>query len=226
MNTFLVTGSGAGLGFAIVTRLRELNKTVYEFDRKLGHDVRVPWTTFGPPPANLDCLINCAGVNLTGWLDEFSEASWDEVMDINAKGIFTMTKWAYQSLRESKGTILNIVSNAATVPMTCSAAYNASKGAALILTKQLARELTKKNGITVFSVSPNKLAGTEMSRDIEEQVTKTRGWTAAFAAEYQRKSLLCGEETDPQVLADFIAYLLSEKIRHKYLSGCDIPYGT
>lgn len=226
MQRYLVTGSGAGLGLAIRNALDARRKTVYEFDRKRGHDVRQPLATFGPPPMDLDCLINCAGVNITGWLDEFSEASWNEVMDINAKGIFTMTRWALPELRRTRGTVLNIVSNAATVPMTCSAAYNASKGAALILTKQLARELTKKDGITVFSISPNKLAGTEMSRDIEEQVVKTRGWTEAFAKEYQQKSLLCGEETNPVVLAEFIFYLLDLKVRHKYLTGCDIPYGA
>ena len=46
------------------------------------------------------------------------------------------------------------------MPMTCSLAYNASKGAAHIMTLQLARELTKKHGITVFGIAPNKLKGT------------------------------------------------------------------
>ena len=108
--------------------------------------------------------------------------------------------------------------------MRCSAAYNASKGAALILTKQLARELAPD--ITVFSVSPNKLAGTGMSNSIDEQVVKTRGWTIEQAQEYQLKGLLTGEETDVETCAEFIAYLLSTKQRHKYLAGCDIPYGA
>ena len=103
---------------------------------------------------------------------------------------------------------------------------NASKGAAHILTLQMARELTKKHGITVFGISPNKLKGTGMSRDIEEQVMATRGWTAEFARQYQLNSLLAGEETDPAALAEFIAFLLHNKERHKFLTGCILPYGA
>lgn len=172
----------------------------------------------------IDVLINCAGVNIIGWLKEFDEADYDLVMGVNAKGIFNMAQAFRPQLIQSKGTILNIVSNAAHMPMRCSAAYNASKAAALMLTKQMARELTDQ-GITVFSVSPNKLSGTGMSQSIDRQVCITRGWTLEEAQEYQLKGLLTGEETPPAQVAEFIAYLLSSKERHKYLSGCDIPYG-
>lgn len=172
----------------------------------------------------IDVLVNCAGVNIIGWLKEFDEADYDLVMGVNAKGIFNMAQAFRPQLIQSKGTILNIVSNAAHMPMRCSAAYNASKAAALMLTKQMARELTDQ-GITVFSVSPNKLSGTGMSKSIDRQVCITRGWTLEEAQEYQLKGLLTGEETPPAQVAEFIAYLLSSKERHKYLSGCDIPYG-
>ena len=225
MRSVLITGAGAGLGAEIYSVLLAQGHLPIAFDRKLGHDVRDPAGTFGAAPA-LDILINCAGVNTTGWLENFADSDWDEVMDINAKGIFKMSQWALPRFVESKGMILNIVSNASHMPMTTSLAYNASKGAAHIMTLQLARELTKRHGITVFGISPNKLRGTEMSRDIERQVVEHRGWTAEYAAEYQRGSLLCGEETDPAELAEFIAYLLAEKKRHKFLSGCIIPYGA
>jgi NAD(P)-dependent dehydrogenase (short-subunit alcohol dehydrogenase family) len=145
-------------------------------------------------------------------------------MDVNVKGIFKMTQAALPLLRANKGTVVNIVSNAAHMPMRCSAAYNASKGAALILTKQLARELSPD--VTVFSVSPNRLADTGMSRSIDEQVLKTRGWTLEQAQQYQRASLLSGDETPPEAVAEFIAFLLATKERHRYLAGCDIPYGA
>lgn len=226
MSKILITGSGAGLGAALVNELAHAGHTVIAFDAKQGHDVRAPERTFGPCPEHLDVLINCAGINRTGWLDKFSESDWDDVVDVNAKGIFMMTKWAYPALKVSRGTVLNIVSNASHMPMTTSAAYNASKGAAHILTLQLARELTKKDGITIFGISPNKLRGTEMSRDIEVQVCQHRGWTPEYAAEYQRNALLAGEETDPVQLAEFITYLLRKKANHKFLTGCILPYGA
>ena len=224
--TYLVTGAASGLGKAIVRALNAQcipGRTVIGFDKAFGDDVRNPGVFCSH---DLDVLINCAGINRTGWLENMEEKVWDDVMDVNAKGIFMMTKWALPALARSGGTVLNIVSNASHMPMTCSSAYNASKGAAHILTLQMARELTKKYGITVFGISPNKLAGTQMSKDIESQVLVDRGWTPEFAAQYQRNALLCGEETDPAVLAEFVAYLLHTKQRHKYLSGCILPYGA
>jgi NAD(P)-dependent dehydrogenase (short-subunit alcohol dehydrogenase family) len=225
MSKILVTGSGAGLGKLVVAALRRDGHDVIGFDRKNGNDVVDPQETFGDCPA-LDILINCAGINVTGWLEDFPEESWDDVMDINAKGIFRMTQWALPALVKSKGTVLNIVSNASHMPMTTSLAYNASKGAAHIMTLQLARELSKRHGITVFGISPNKLKGTEMSKDIEEQVIKHRGWTREYAEQYQINALLAGEETDPAQLAEFISFLLSTKPRHKFLTGCILPYGA
>lgn len=224
----LITGSGAGLGKLVADEFAAKwpNVAVIRFDRKDGHDVRDPIGTFGHCPDDLDILINCAGINKTAWLEDLAGDVWDEVLDINAKGIFKMSQWALPALAANKGTILNIVSNASHMPMTTSLAYNASKGAAHIMTLQLARELSKKHGITVFGISPNKLRGTEMSQDIEDQVVALRGWTREYAAQYQLNALLAGEETDPAQLAEFICFLLSSKQRHKYLTGCVLPYGA
>lgn len=225
MSNILVTGGAAGLGRQLVRQLSEVNHDVIAFDTALRNDVRDPQGTYGDCPP-LDILINCAGINITNWLPNVTDEDWDDTMDVNAKGIFKMTQWALPRLIESKGTIINIVSNASHMPMTTSLAYNASKGAAHIMTLQLARELTKKHGITVFGVSPNKLRGTNMSKDIESQVVKHRGWTPEFAAEYQRNALLTGMETEPSAVAEFIAFLLSSKERHIFLSGCILPYGA
>lgn len=226
MSRILVTGAGAGLGAAIAAKLIEDGHTVFPFDRKEGLDVRWPEIAMARPPVGLDVLINCAGVNWTNWLENVTDADWDEVMDVNAKGIFKMTQWCLPQLIATGGTIVNIVSNAAHVPMTCSLAYNASKAAAHIMTLQLARELTKRYGITVFGVAPNKMAGTEMSADIERQVVEQRGWTPEEARQYQLNALLSGAETPPAIVAEFIAFLLLHKERHRYLSGTVIPYGA
>lgn len=226
MSKILVTGAGAGLGKAIAQALIGDRHDVLLFDRKIKNDVRDPQATYGACPEDLDVLINCAGVNITGWLEDVTDADWDAVMDINAKGIFKMTQWALPELAKTKGTVLNIVSNASHMAMTTSLAYNASKGAAHIMTLQLARELSKKHGITVFGISPNKLAGTEMSKDIEDQVVRHRGWTPEYAAQYQLNSLLAGAETDPAAVAEFVAFLLSTKARHQFLTGCILPYGA
>ena len=224
MSNIIVTGGDAGLGKEIVDFLNADGHNVLSYDIKQGHDVLNP-DPFLVEQFKVDVLINCAGINKINWLENVAEADWDAVMDVNVKGIFKMSQAFLPRLIERKGTIVNIVSNAAHMPMRCSAAYNASKGAALILTKQLARELTNK-GVTVFSVSPNKLAGTEMSNSIDQQVVQTRGWSLEEAQRYQLAGLLTGEETPPEAVAEFIAFLLQDKAHHRYLSGCDLPYGA
>lgn len=227
--TALVTGDLSGLGNAIADALRDAGYVVIGYDTKISASDDVRTVTRerleGLCGGRLDALVNCAGVNRINWLQDVTEAEWDLVMGVNAKGIFKMTQAALPMLLAAKGTVVNIVSNAAHTPMRCSLAYNASKGAALIMTKQLARELTSQ-GVTVFSVSPNKLRGTAMSDSIDEQVVKTRGWTKEQAQAYQLQGLLTGEETPPEAVAEFIAFLLSSKERHKYLAGCDLPYGA
>jgi len=230
MSKILVTGSSSGLGLAIATALIAAGHTVIEYDKAKDDkmDVRRPslLQLHDLCGGELDVLINCAGVNIINWLENFSEAQWDLVMDVNAKGIFNMSKMCLSFLAKTKGTIVNVVSNAAHMPMTCSLAYNASKGAAHIMTLQLARELTKKWGITVFGIAPNKLKGTGMSDAIDQQVVATRGWTKEHAVAYQLQGLLAGEETPPEAVAEFLAYLLRNKDNHKFLTGTVIPYGA
>ena len=223
MSKILITGAGKGLGLKLAGKLTSDGHHVFKYDFGLGKDVREPDLK---GIEELDILINNAGVNIINWLENFVEGEWDMVMDTNAKGIYMMSKACLPMLIKSKGTIVNIVSNAAHMPMTCSLAYNASKAAAHIMTLQLARELTKKHGITVFGIAPNKMAGTGMSASIDEQVVKTRGWTKEYAQQYQLNGLLTGEETPPELLAEFLAHLLQDKQHHKFLTGCVLPYGA
>jgi NAD(P)-dependent dehydrogenase (short-subunit alcohol dehydrogenase family) len=174
----------------------------------------------------VDRLINCAGINFLAPFNDISEDDWDRVMNTNAKGILFTTQALLDHLKAGAGTVLNIVSNASHMPMTHSAVYNASKGAAHILTLQMARELTRSHGLTVFGISPAKIEGTGMSRYIERQVPALRGWTSEEAAEYQKAGLLTGMEIPPWVLAEFIVWLLTDKQRHFWFDGCVIPYGA
>ena len=226
MPRILITGSGDGLGKVLSEVLIGHGHEVFGYDLKDGFDVRKPDLEYISKLPSIDILINNAAVNRIDWLHNFEEEDWDDVLNTNAKGIYMMTRALLADLIITQGTVVNIASNAAHMPMTCSLAYNASKGAAHIMTKQLARELTRAHNITVFGVAPNKMAGTGMSNSIDEQVVRTRGWTKEKAQDYQKQSLLTGEETPPMLVAEFIAYLLQNKEKHKYLTGCVIPYGA
>lgn len=246
--TIVITGASRGLGLEIARAMKPLAGVIFNLSLELGKepvegtrfiycDVRSKQSVQSardeivkqalaesfPVPS---ILINNAGVNEISWLENMFEADWNRVMDTNAKGIFLMARAFLPDLALKQGTILNIVSNAAHIPMTGSLAYNASKAAAHIMTRQLAHELTRKYNITVFGVAPNKLRGTGMSTYIESRVPEERGWTPEYAREYQLKALLTGEETEPKAVAEFIAFLLSMKSRHVALSGCILPYGV
>jgi len=224
--TTVITGGSAGLGKCIMGALSE-GEDVINWDLATGVDVSasvsVDRAARALYSAKIDVLINNAGTNHLAPLAEYDEQDWDRVMNTNAKSIYLVTRALLENLRG--GTILNIVSNAAHLPFTNSIAYNASKGAAHIMTRQLARELFKSHNITVFGIAPNRLANTTMSETITKRVCALRGWTKEEADDYQRSTLPCGEETDPVELAEFIAYLLSTKGRHKYLHSCILEYG-
>ena len=230
MRTVVLTGETSGLGRALQSELNKGGWIVrgFSFSHDLTSRSQIESFIDSIPPENpVECLINCAGVNYIDWFEKLPEEEWDRLIDINVKSIWRLTKGLINAGKFSSApTVLNIVSNASHMPMTHSAIYNASKGAAHILTLQMARELKKTHNITVFGVSPNKMRGTEMSQYIEDRVPVLRGWTKEQAEAYQLSSLAAGEETDPETVAEFIAFLLSTKQRHKFLNGCILPYGA
>lgn len=219
----IVTGSRSGLGAALAEQLHFCGAHVIEYDLKNGDDVCSPSPWLAKLP-RVDGLINCAGINSNDWFCDVKTDDLFKVMEVNAFSMAYMTKAVLPKLTESKGFVINIVSNASHIPMTSSLAYNMSKAAALMATKQMAHELTKTRGVTVFSVSPNKLEGTEMSAQIEAEVQRVRGWTKEYAAQYQKCALMHGLETPPEAVASVIVDVLSSGA-WKYMSGTDIPVG-
>lgn len=244
LKNYVVTGGSSGLGLRICNRLgllgkRVLNISIDKPDKEVVSTAEFLRCDLAEPMevqqvcadilqafGGVDVLVNCAGINHIDYLENLKLVDWNRVMAVNARAPYLMVQGLLPALKESKGTIMNVVSNASHVPMTASLAYNASKAALHIMTLQLARELTKRWGIVVFGISPNKMHSTAMSQYIEQRVPAVRGWTPQQAADYQKAALLTGEETDPENVAAFITYLLSHREQHCYLSGCVLNYGA
>ena len=102
----------------------------------------------------LDVLVNNAGIFKLGRVEETTPELWDEIMDINSKGVFSGTKCAIPEMRNAGGgSIINISSVAGLVGTQYSAAYGASKGAVRLLTKSTATAYARE-GIRANSIHP------------------------------------------------------------------------
>ena len=113
---------------------------------------------------NIDILVNNAGIFRTFGIEDTTSDSWDQVMDINAKGVFLGTKAVIPEMRKTGGgSIVNISSIAGLVGSPYSSAYNASKGAVRLLTKSTAIQYAKE-GIRANSVHPGVIE-TDMTRE-------------------------------------------------------------
>ena len=114
---------------------------------------------------HLDTLVNNAGILIRKGIEDTTEADWDRIMDINAKGVFLGSKAAIPALRQAGGgSIVNISSTAGLVGSPeGSASYTATKGAVRLLTKSTAIQYAR-DGIRCNSVHPGPI-DTEMIRD-------------------------------------------------------------
>ena len=105
----------------------------------------------------LDILVNNAGIYRTHTVENTPTAEWEQIMDINAKGVFLGTKAAIPELRNAGGgSIINISSVAGLVGNHISSAYTASKGAVRLFTKSTAIQYAQ-DGIRANSVHPGTI---------------------------------------------------------------------
>jgi NAD(P)-dependent dehydrogenase (short-subunit alcohol dehydrogenase family) len=102
----------------------------------------------------LDVLFNNAGIWRGGTILDISEEDWDRTIGVNVKGVYLVSKYAVQQMmRQEGGSIINAASVAALRGSPMSAAYNASKGAVLLLTKCMALDFGRY-GIRVNCTCP------------------------------------------------------------------------
>jgi meso-butanediol dehydrogenase / (S,S)-butanediol dehydrogenase / diacetyl reductase len=104
----------------------------------------------------LDVLCNVAGILRFDHAHEIRTADWNKVMAVNVNGTFFMCRAALPHLLASKGNIVNVSSTAALSGQPWAAAYSASKGAVLALTRTLAIDYVKQ-GVRVNAVCPGDI---------------------------------------------------------------------
>ena len=145
--------------------------------------------TFG----SVDILVNNAGITKDNLLMRMKEDEWDDVIDINLKGVFLCTKGVTrQMMRQRAGKIVNVASIVGVSGNAGQANYVAAKAGVIGLTKTTAKELASRN-IYVNAVAPGFIT-TEMtdalSEDVKSQMLATIPLAKLGKAEHVAKTVL------------------------------------
>lgn len=152
----------------------------------------------------LDALVNNAAIQVCKPFIETSLEEWDAVMAVNLRAVFMMIQAAYPLLKAAQGSIVNVSSVHALATSSEIAAYAASKGGLLALTRALAIELAPEN-IRVNAVLPGAV-DTEMLRE-----GLSRGHASGASIEERLKALgtrtVMGRVGEPWEIARAIVFL-------------------
>ena len=187
MATVVVTGGSRGIGAAVVARFAARGDRVYFLYEKNHEAACAVAEKTGATPiccdvadgnavreafsqiSEVDILVCNAGVCWYGLLSGMAEGDWDRLFDVNVKGIYHCVNAAMPAfLRNHRGSIVTISSMWGQVGASCEAAYSATKGAVIALTKALAKELGP-SGVRVNCVAPGVIL-TDMCANVEPEI--------------------------------------------------------
>lgn len=228
----IVTGAGAGIGAAVARRLAadgaavaawdadaeaaedtatEIRRTggtarAYAVDVADGAGVRTASDAVVADLGGVDVLANVAGVVRYGTVVEMSEEDWDLMVDTNLKGIFLTAKYVVPHLqRRGGGVIVNTASAQAFASQPRVAAYTATKGAIVAMTRALAVDHAA-DGIRAVCVCPGSVHtpmlryGAEMISPDADPDETMRSWGSQHPL---------GVLIEPEDVANLVAFLTS-----------------
>jgi NAD(P)-dependent dehydrogenase (short-subunit alcohol dehydrogenase family) len=153
----------------------------------------------------IDILFNNAGVVLGGAIDTISTEDWDRTMAVNVKGIYLLSKYAIPYLRKTKGVIVNNSSAVALKGVKDRAAYTASKGAVLSMTRAMAMDYLEDK-IRVNAICP----GTTETPSLENRIRSRGGNYEETRKEYISRQPL-GRLGTPDEIAEGVFFLVTNE---------------
>jgi NAD(P)-dependent dehydrogenase (short-subunit alcohol dehydrogenase family) len=214
----LVTGAGSGIGAAVARRLAAGGASVVLADvrrdgiaalaAELGGDAEPllldvrDEEAVAPAVAGLDVLANVAGIGSTQSAPDTPLEVWEDVFAVNARGTFLTCKHAIPDMASrGGGAIVNVASVAALVGLRNRAAYCASKGAVVALTRALAVDHVGE-GIRVNAVCPGTVDSPWVRRLVEE---------VGESLDALRARQPLGRLGTPEEIAEAVVYLASDR---------------
>ena len=186
METVVITGGSRGIGAAAVERFtaqgcrvfflyvsnhaaaravaEKTGATAICCDVSSREQVEAAFRQIG----DVDVLVCNAGIMHFGLMSQLPEDTWDRLFGVNVKGIYHCVNAAMPAfLRKQRGCVITVSSMWGQVGASCEAAYSATKGAVIALTKALAKELGP-SGIRVNCVAPGVIL-TDMCAGLEPE---------------------------------------------------------
>ena len=213
MSTVLITGGSRGIGAAAVELFAARGDAVFFLYEKEHQSAQAVAKKTGATPiqcdvadrqavrnafdqiGDVDILICNAGICWSGLMSMMPETDWDRLFDVNVKGIYHCVNAAMPGfLKKHRGSIVTVSSMWGQVGASCEAAYSATKGAVIALTKALAKELGP-SGIRVNCVAPGVIL-TDMCANVDPAIM-----------EEMKEETPVGRNGTPMDIARAMAYL-------------------
>jgi NAD(P)-dependent dehydrogenase (short-subunit alcohol dehydrogenase family) len=222
----LVTGAVGGIGQATVKKFAAEGWAVIAVDRNEGtdfsdgvnlhrFDVSVPedvtklFEKIRGEYSGLDALVNNAAIQISKPLTEMKVDEWDAVMASNLRSIFLTGSLGYELLKSHHGSIVNVGSVHALATSKDIAAYAASKGGVLALTRAMALEFAE-GGVRVNAILPGAV-DTQMLRDGLDRDHVSGDTVEDRMAELASRTVI-GRVGEPREIAEGIYFLANNEL--------------
>ena len=227
----LVTGGSSGIGKAIAETLNSQGANVYVLDLNESKSNTLKGIStiitditnsnklkevFNKLPDKINIMINNAGIGLVGNIEQTDEKDFDNLYNVNIKGVYNCVKTFLPKMKSNGGAIINMASIVSHVAVNNRFAYTMTKGAVHAMTYAIAKDYIQY-GIRCNSVSPARVH----TPLVDEYLGKNYPGKEDEMFKNLSKTQPIGRMGKPEEVANLVLYLCSDEA--SFITGSDFP---